>query len=250
MGGIFKGLFGGSETETKTYEPFSGQYKTWYEELKPYLYGRATTTPTYQGDVSASLNPTQQAAISSLSGYMNNPTLSAYASGQYVDPTKNPYVQNMAEQIKKQTAKTWGNIGDQISTAANKTGFWSGSGRTTALSNAQKDLAEAESGALASLFNTAYQQGVANMLQAAQTQQSAAQAALQGGNTQYQVEQAGLTADYQKWLGEQDLQNSTISQYLYYIATGKNPTTTTTTEESGLGGITGSLLGKWLGAKI
>jgi hypothetical protein len=238
-------IFGSESTTTQTVEPFSGLYKQWYEEFKPFVYSRATQPITYSGKVSAGLNPTQQAMIGKLAGYTDNPTLAAYARGDYIDPTKNPYVQGMAEQIKKQTAETWGNIGDQINTAANKTGFWSGSGRFNALEDAQKDLAEAESGALASLFNTAYQQGVSNMLQAGQQQQSAAQAALQGGNVQYQVEQAAAQAEYEKWLAEQGLQNNAISQYLYYLATGKNPTTTTTTEESGLGGIMGSLAGGW-----
>lgn len=235
-------LFGSESTQTVTYEPFSGRYKQWYEGFKPFVYSRATQPITYSGKVSAGLNPTQQAMISRLSGYTDNPTLAAYARGDYIDPTKNPYVQGMAEQIKKQTAETWGNIGDQINTAANKTGFWSGSGRFNALEDAQKDLAEAESGALASLFNTAYQQGVSNMLQAGQQQQSAAQAALQGGNVQYQVEQAAAQAEYQKWLAEQGLQNNAISQYLYYLATGKNPTTTTTKEsEGGLGSLLGTV---------
>jgi hypothetical protein len=238
-------IFGSESTTTQTYEPFSGVRKEWYEGFQPFVYSRATKPITYSGKVAAGLNPTQQAIISRLAGYTDNPTLAAYARGDYIDPTKNPYVQGMVEQVKKKTAETWGDIGDQINTAANKTGFWSGSGRFGALEDAQKDLAEAESGALASLFNTAYQQGVSNMLQAGQQQQSAAQAALQGGNVQYQVEQAAAQAEYEKWLAEHGLQNDAISQYLYFLVAGKNPSTTTTTQESGLGGIMGSLAGGW-----
>lgn len=236
--------FGGSETTTQTVEPFSGRYKQWYEELKPFLYNRATQPVNYAGRVSAGLNPTQQAMIGKLSGYTNNPTLAAYAGGEYVDPMKNPYVQGMAEQIRKQTAKSWGDIGNQINTAANKAGFMSSSGRLKSLADTQKGLAEAESGALANLFNTAYQQGISNMLQAGQQQQSAAQAALQGGNTQYRVENTAAQQDFQKWLQEQGLANNNISQYLYYLATGKNPTTTTTKEsEGGLGSLLGTVAG-------
>lgn len=219
-------LFGSSSTTTQTSEPFSGKQKSWYEALQPYLYNKMTNPSTYSGNLSASLNPTQQSAISLLSGYTNNPTLSAYARGDYLDPTKNPYVAGMADQIKKQTGEAWGRMGDQINTAANKTGFMSSSGRYKSLEDTQKQLGEAQSGALASLYNNAYQQGVSNMLGASQAQQNATQAALQAGNTQYQVEDTAAQRDYQAWREQQGLQDNAISQYLYYLNMGRNPTQT------------------------
>ena len=238
-------LFGSSSTSTTTSEPFSGKQKQWYEDLQPYLFGRVTNPATYGGRTSAGLNSTQQAAIGNIGSYMYNPTLSAYASGSMIDPTKNQYVQGMANQIKSDTQDSWGNMGDQINTGYNKTGFWSGSGRGKSLEDTQSQLAKAESGALANLYNNAYQQGVSNMLSANQQQQSNAQAALSAGNTQYQVENTAAQQDYQAWLQQQNMQNNNISQYLYYLQTGKNPSTTTETESSGLGGIMGSLAGGW-----
>lgn len=230
------------QTTTTTSEPFSGVTKQRFENLYSYLNNRLNNVPQYSAPLSASLNQTQQGAINKLASYTNNPTLSAYASGSYIDPTKNPYVQNMASQIKKDVAGSWGTMGDQINTAANKTGFMSGSGRFKSLMDTQRDLAEAESGALANLYNSAYQQGVGNMFQAGQQQQSAADAALQAGNTRYQAEDTAAQRAYQEFLWQQGYTQDQINNILNYFNIGKNPTQTQTTNDGGAG--FGSLLGK------
>jgi hypothetical protein len=229
------------QTTTTTKEPFSGVTKQRFEDLYPYLKNRLDNVPQYNAPLAAQLNQTQQGAISKLSSYADNPVLSSFASGQNIDPVKNPYVQGMASQIKKDTAESWGQMGDQINTAANKTGFMSGSGRYRSLTDAQKGLAEAESGALANLYNNAYQQGVGNMLQAAQSRQSAANSMLQAGNTQYQAEDTAAQRAYQDFLRQQGFTQDQINSILNYFNIGRNPTETTTTNDGGAGA--GSFLG-------
>lgn len=232
------------QTTTTTNEPFSGVTADRFNTLYSFLNNRLNNVPQYSAPLSASLNQTQQGAINKLASYANNPTLSAYASGNYIDPTQNPYVQNMASQIKKDVAGSWGTMGDQINTAANKTGFMSGSGRFKSLADTQKDLSEAESGALANLYNSAYQQGVGNMFQAGQQQQGAAEAALQAGNTQYQAEDTAAQRAYQDFLRQQGYTQDQINNILNYFSIGKNPSQTSTTSDNGSGALStfGSLI--------
>jgi hypothetical protein len=234
-------LFGSESTQTVTYEPFSGRYKQWYEQLQPYLYKKATTPATYSGDVSASLNPTQQAMISRLSGYTDNPTLAAYARGTTLTRQKTLTSRAWPNRSKSRRPKRGeyrrpdqhGGQQDRVlvgQRAFQRTGGCAERPRRSRIRRIGKP------------FQHRLSARRVQHAPAGQQQQSAAQAALQGGNVQYQVEQAAAQAEYQKWLAEQGLQNNAISQYLYYLATGKNPTTTTTKEsEGGLGSLLGTV---------
>lgn len=237
------GLFSSKKTSTTTSEPFSGQQKQWYQDLQPYMYDNMIKQQSYTGDAAAGLNQTQQTAIDRLSGYADNPTLSAYASGQYIDPTTNPYVQAQADVITQAGQDAWGEQGNQVNSLMNRSGFWSGSAHQDQLAKTQDDINQTTQNSLAGLYSNAYNTGVNQMLQAQGAQQSAAQAALNAGNTQYQVEDTALTRKYEQWLKEQGMADQDIALYLEYLGLGKNPTETKKEKSSsGLGSLVSSFL--------
>jgi hypothetical protein len=238
-------IFGGKQKSTTTTEPFSGAQKALYEAFQPYVFNRVTNPRKYTGDLTADMTDTQKQAIDNLRVGANNSIIKDYAAGSYVDPMNNKYVQDMASVITQTGKDAWGEQGKQVNSLFNKNSFWGGSAHQDQLAKTAKDINQTTQNAIAGLYKDAYDTGVNQMLQAKTAQQSADNALLNAGNTEYGIQDAELTRKYEAWLKEQGLSDNDIAMYLQYLGLGKNPTQTQTTKSSGLGGVMGSLAGGW-----
>lgn len=238
-------LFGSKTTTTSKQTPFSGKQKDWYEGFQPYLMGRVNNPIRYGGETAAPINQTQSDAIGKLQDSAANRTLQDYAEGAYIDPMSNPYVTAQADAIRQAGQEAWGEQGRQVNDLFNKNSFWGGSAHQDQLAKTQKDVNRSTQNSLASLYGSAYNSGVNQMLNAQGARQSAAEALLNAGNTEYGITDTKAQRDLELFFREQGLDEQTIQDYLSYLGLGKNPTQTQTQSSNGLGGVLGSLAGGW-----
>lgn len=241
---LFGGLFGSKSKSTTTTTPYSGQYADWINSM----YGTLTDNlnnqnkNVYPGQLSIGMTDTQNRAINSISGLLNNPTLTDTMSGKYVDVSSNPYLQGYADQIKQNIAESWASMMDGINSAFARNGIYDSSARTDQLNKAAKNLATVESNALNNLYGSAYNTERQNQLGAINQAGGLANTLFGAGTTEQGINQSGLDKQYAAWLTTQGLNQQDLGNLLTLLQMVKNPSSTTTTESSGLGGAMAGLL--------
>ncbi|MDR3564425.1 MAG: hypothetical protein P4N41_25720 [Negativicutes bacterium] len=237
---------GGSSTKTETSESFSGERNNEFNDLYDYLLGRVNNPQAYAGSLATPTNAATAQGITGLTDAANNPALQAFASGQYIDPATNKYLQSEIDAIKQNSLDQYGQAAQGIDSRFANRGFYDGSSHVSALQNAANQSNQNVANTVAGLENTAYQQGVGNMLSAQNALEGANSALASAGNTQWNQENQNLSQQYQAWKDQMGLTDQDISELLQYFNIGKNPTQTTTTDsDNGIGGILGSLAGGW-----
>lgn len=239
-------LFGKETTSTSTSEPFSGLQKQRYESLWPYLQNRLNNPRRYTGPVAAPLNPTQQGAISRLSGLADSPFLRDTVGGRYLSPESNPYLQKNIDILGRKAKENFADAAGNINSLFNKNSFWSGSAHQDALSKTADQANENYNDSLASMLGGAYDRERDRQFQAQGAAQGAAQAMLGAGNTAYQIADNENVRRMEMWLKEQGMEDQDISNILQYLGMGRNPTQTTNSESLDHGDVTGAIAALFL----
>ncbi len=240
-------IFGSDTTTTSTTQPFSGDMATQFADYLKKLQTNPIGSNAYTGQLTAPMNDTQQSAITLLNGVANNPELAKFASGQYLDPATNPYLQKSADIIKQNATDQFNQTANGIDTRFNNRGFWDSSAHANTLDRAGDNANQNYDNAIASLYGNAYQTNVGNMLQAQGAQQSSANSLLNAGNTAYGISNDALQNQYKAYLTQQGFNQQDIQNFLNALNIGKNPTQTQTQEgDSGLGGLLGQVAGMYL----
>lgn len=232
-------LFGSKQKQssTTTTNPFSGQYKDWADQAGSYVMGNMGKTGTpYTGQLSAPINASLQGIFGSMGNYTNNQNLSDYASGKYLDPTTNPYVQAGYNAGVENLMKQFGQIDDRIKSVFNSNGLFNSSMRINTQNKNAADTKKAISDFTNNYYSDLYKQGVQDMLNANSTQNSNLNTALQAGITQQQLLQNEMDKQYSEWLRQQGVSDDSIANVLNYLSLVRNPsqTTNTTQKTSGL----------------
>jgi hypothetical protein len=235
---------GGSSTTTQTTEPFSGERNDRFNDLYSYLQNRLQSPQTYSGPLTTPTNAATQQGIGGLTNAAKNQILQDYATGKFVDLSANPYLQNEINALKQNSVDLYSQLAAAIDTRLANRGFWDSSPHASALTSAANQANRNFNDTVANLENTAYQQGIGNMLSAQGQLQDANSALANAGNSEWSQQNSNLDRQYQVWKDQMGLSGQDISNLLNYFNLGKNPTTTQTQEaDGGLGAILGSVLG-------
>jgi len=181
-----------------------------------------------------------------LSNAANNPTLTAYANGQYLDPSTDPYYQKQLDILKENATDQFGQAAQGIDSRFANRGFYDGSGHVSALENAANESNKNFDNAATTLGSNIYNTNVGTMLNAQGQLESGYNNLASAGNTQWNQDNTNTQQQLSAWLSQQGVDQQTITNWLNALSVGKTPTTTSTTDgDSGIGGILGSLAGGW-----
>lgn len=250
---LFGGLFGSSSKSTTTTTPYSGEYASQLNDFYNLLKQRLNTpAQAYPGQLTTGMTSTQQSATSGLSALTNTPALTDTISGKYLSPDTNPYLDQYYNQAAQKVSESLGQAYDTINSQFANRGLYDSSARREALQRQANQAADTLANIATNIYGNAYNQERANQLNAI-NQQAGLYGSLFGqGTTEQQTNQNALTAQYQEWLRQQGLDENDIDRMMQYFGLVKNPSQTTTTSSSGLGGLfSGALygLGSALGQK-
>ena len=239
---------GKDKTTTVKNDAFSGETAKRFEDLYPYLQNKLNTSVSYSVPLTASMNDTQQKAITGLSSLVDNQNLSDYASGKYLDPSSNPYLQKSLDILRTNANNQFADTAAGIDSRFNNRGFYDSSSHISSLDRAADTANENYNNAATQLLSNQYNQGVGNMLNAQSSLQGANSALLNAGNTAYNIADTDLQRKYQDYLTQQGFNQQDISNLLQYFSVGKNPTQTQTSNDGGEGA--GKLVGTIAGSII
>ena len=232
---------------TTTTTPYTGKYADQLDSFySDYLKKNLDTdAEAYSGDLTAGLTDTQKTAASYLSSLLGDSALTDTASGKYLDLSTNPYLEQTYNLAADKVMDKLGTAYDNVNSQFNQRGLYNSSARMDNL-NTQTDNAATQLATLANdIYGTAYNNERTNQINAISSLADLNNSLYNYGTTEQTTNQNALTNAYNEWLRQQGVDENDIANMLTYFNMVKNPTTTTTTN-SGLGDLAGTVAGAYM----
>lgn len=228
--------FSTSQTSSQSYTPFTGEQAGWQKNTwdtlnsrftNPFqnLYGGQTQT---QGG-----NQVMGDALTSAKNQMNNGTMAAFATGQYLDPMSNPYMKGYIDQAMGDFGKMLGKSFDNTNGLFQTRGMPGSSAWYNAQAAAKKQIGDQASQFLTNLGNQAYQQNVGNMMQANNLINSATGQYGTLANAANTIDQRNIQNGLSAWQLQKSLDQQDTGNLLNMLNMSKNPVSENTTESEG-----------------
>lgn len=189
----------------------------------------------YGGQLTAGFTPTQTNAAASLA---NLGPLSSSDINQYMSPYLNDVVNATQANINETNAEQQ----QQLQGNAISAGAWGGDRAGVAAAELARQQNLAGQQTIANLYNQGYGQALSTAQGQQQFGLQNAEAQFGIGTQEQQTNQAGLTANYQQWLNQQQYPFATTS-YLANIINSSAPGAGSTTTEKTQGSLLGDLFG-------
>jgi len=239
-------LFGSTtKTSSSSTEPYSGDYADQLSEFYDLLKSNLDTDASaYTGDLSAGLTDTQTTATSNLSNLINDSVISDTASGDYLDPSTNKYLEATYQAAADDVSKSLGTANDNVNSQFNTRGLYNSSARMESLQNQADSATDTLSDLANSIYSTAYTNERTNQLNAANTLADLNSTLYDEGTTEQTTNQTALDKQYTEYLRQLGVDDDDITDMLSYFSLVKNPTTSSSSTESSDTGIASLLTGK------